>query len=63
MVAGIGDGVGEERLGLGDEAGEGVETESGVGFVERGPVRADLVDGVVHCVGAVVVDDGPVGVC
>ena len=53
LVAGVVDGLGQELLGLGDEAGQGVQSDGGVAEPVGGAQPGELVDGLVEDLEAV----------
>ena len=53
LVAGVVDGLGQELLSLGDEAGQGVEADAGVAEPVGRAEPGELVDGLVEDVVAV----------
>ena len=54
LVAGVVDGLGKELPGLGDEAGQGVQPDTGVAEPVGSAEPGELVDGLVEDVEAVV---------
>jgi hypothetical protein len=58
LIAGLADGGGDHLLGLGDEAGQGVQRDGAVAEPVRGAQRGEGVDGLGEDGGAVGVDAG-----
>ena len=58
LIAGVVDGVGQELLGLGDEAGQGVQVDGGVAGPVGGAPAGEVVDRLGDDVEAVVVGSG-----
>ena len=58
LVAGLGDGVGQQSLGLDEQAGQGVRVDRGVAEPVRRAECGECGDGVAEDGGAEVVDDG-----
>jgi len=58
LIAGLADGGGDNLLGLGDEAGQGVQCDGAVTEPVRGAQRGEGVDGLGEDGGAVGVDAG-----
>src|SRR5215471_14906837 len=54
LVSGVADGLGQQLLGLGDEAGQGVQPDGGVAQPVGGAQAGELVDRVVEGLQAVV---------
>jgi hypothetical protein len=54
LVTGLVDGLGQELLGLGDEAGQGVEADGGISQPVGGAQPGERIDRVVEDVEAVV---------
>jgi len=50
--------LGQELLGLGDEAGQGVQVDGGVAEPVGGALAGEVVDGLVEDLEAVVAGDG-----